>query len=484
MKLRQPRTILQLILGGFTVAIVPLVSALLIAQLNVRNIAESGQTTVIQATEAVQAARSLVDRTTSMERNIRQYLILEDPQLLESYKENRTRMYKDLGNIQRLFDNPSIHTLTEMIRKEEQSLDNLLVEQRLQEVENSLDHFANMISYGRGILYEISQVISHDIQQIQNSTSAAQNAIFWLIAALIPTVLGLTALFIALIVKPLRQIDHVIRRMGGGRFKHPIAITGPQDLVELGNRLEWMRQRLIELEDQKREFLRHMSHELKTPLTAIREGSDLLGSGVTGRLTEEQKEIAGLIANNTHRLQRQIEDLLNYSRSYSHPAQMEYARVRYDEEIRSVVNDYKLSSKSKNLHFHIDLVPIILYGDAEKLNMLVNNLVSNAVKYSPENGIIRVILKRKNMSAVLDICDQGPGIDIAERDQIFEPFFQGNTPHSSHIKGSGIGLAITRNHAELHKGQVDVIESTRGAHIRVTLPLSQDEIIPEHATAV
>ena len=123
-----------------------------------------------------------------------------------------------------------------------------------------------------------------------------------------------------LIARPIRQLDQAIRQMGTADFTHAIEVNGPQDLRYVGQRLEWLRTRLNELEQQQTRFLRHVSHELKTPLTAVREGAELLRDNVGGRLSPEQQEIVRIVRENTLSLQKLIEDLLTYHQTRAHGA--------------------------------------------------------------------------------------------------------------------------------------------------------------------
>src|SRR5204862_7195698 len=129
--------------------------------------------------------------------------------------------------------------------------------------------------------------------------------------------LALAILFAVLIARPIRQLDQAIRQMGTADFTHAIEVNGPQDLRYLGQRLEWLRTRLHELEEQQNRFLRHVSHELKTPLTAVRDGAELLRDRVGGDLSTEQQEIVRMVREKPVPLQKLIKDLLTYPQKRS-----------------------------------------------------------------------------------------------------------------------------------------------------------------------
>src|ERR1044071_4891259 len=171
----------------------------------------------------------------------------------------------------------------------------------------------------------------------------SRNNVFWLVMALIPTAIFLIAAFTFVISRPINQVSRSIRRLGGGECAKPIRIEGPQDMVRLGEQLDWLRDRLITLEAQKTRFLQHMSHELKTPLTALREGSDLLSSGVVGNLNAEQREIARILKENSIELRKLIEALLNYSAVHAQTQYLDAKIVPLKDLVLRVINDRKLA---------------------------------------------------------------------------------------------------------------------------------------------
>ena len=116
-----------------------------------------------------------------------------------------------------------------------------------------------------------------------------------------------------------------------------------------------------------------------------------------------------------------------------------------------------------------------MVGDADRIRVIIDNLVSNAIKYSPRAGVIAVTLAQEDGCAVLDVIDEGHGVDPAERERIFESFYQGKAPMEGRVKGSGLGLAIAHEYAMAQGGRIEVrdrADGRRGAHFRLWLPLA------------
>ncbi|MCB1740692.1 MAG: HAMP domain-containing histidine kinase, partial [Gammaproteobacteria bacterium] len=268
-----------------------------------------------------------------------------------------------------------------------------------------------------------------------------------------------------------------VRMLGAGEFARPIRIHGgSKDLAELGERLDWLRNRLNEQDAAKTAFLRHISHELKTPLTAIREGAALLQDSALrdpARVDpDEQVQIAGIVLDSSVQLQRLIEKLLQLSAASSLPAPPSRKPVALKRIIRRVLGDHHLSLGGKSLQVDEDLQNVQVVGDPELLRIIFDNLFSNAVKYAPPHSRIGIRLHQDGDNAVIDVQDAGPGITPAERDRVFEPFFQGSARSAGAVRGTGLGLAIARDFVKAHHGSIEVIDSTLGAHLRVSIPNS------------
>jgi len=253
-----------------------------------------------------------------------------------------------------------------------------------------------------------------------------------------------------------------------------VSVSGPNDLEALGRQLDWVRLRLIELEEQKTRFMHQLSHELKTPLSAIREGAELLGDGSVGRLSSDQLEVCRILHQNALRLQRLIEDLLNYHTVQFQKSGLNIRRVDLASVLRKAAEGHRLPVRAKDIRLVLDCPPIQLEADDNKLEVIFDNLLSNAVKFSPPMGEVSVSARVHADEVCIEVTDEGPGIAPQERDKVFDAFYQGSAQPRGSVKGTGLGLAIVREYVLAHGGRVEILEDRpAGAHFRIGLPVRQ-----------
>ncbi len=478
MNIRLPTSILQLTLIGFSLVALPLIAALMIAVIQVDGLAGKGRRAVLDTAQAVHASRIIVEQVTAMERNARQFQVLRDQSFYLHYQNRQSEFMQAVEVLSELDLDTASRELLEQLVQLEQDLYHVLLQTAEigNETVGSITEFPPMVEVARSMSYEISQFIARDADEMRRQAQKAKHILLILAVSLIPATLVLAATFTVLITKPLRRIDHEIRRLGSGKFSDPISVGGPQDLRELSIRLDWLRIRLNDLEEQKRSFLRSISHELKTPLSAIREGVELLNDEVVGTLSSEQAEVATILRDNSLQLQQRIEDLLKFNVAISQPSKLHPVRIQLDEMIREVLGDHRLTSRSKHLVIDERLARIGFWGDREKLKIIVDNLLSNAIKFSPVGGKINLELVSYDTVAVMDVSDEGPGIDSQERHRVFEAFYQGKATHRGHVKGTGLGLAIVQEYVKMHRGKIEILNQPKGAHMRVYLPLKQEQV--------
>src|SRR3989442_10642136 len=309
-----------------------------------------------------------------------------------------------------------------------------------------------------------------EVERLRFNAEHVQRSLILLVIFSTAVALSIALALTRYISRPIAEIDAAIRQLGGADFSRPIAVRGPEDLRYLGRRLDWLRRRLDEFETQKNRFLRHVSHELKTPLTALREGAELLHDQVAGPLAPPQRQVVAIMRDNSVKLQRLIEELLDYQRALHAAASLEVKPLMLDQLVAEATRAHHLAAQAKGLRLLVDAQPAMLEADPEKLRSIVDNLISSAVKFTPPGGVISVKARALGGEAVIEVMDSGPGVAPEERESIFNLFFRGRTKADTGVKGSGLGLAIARELVEAHGGQIAVVAGGAGGHFRVTLP--------------
>jgi two-component system sensor histidine kinase GlrK len=472
----RPRSILRLILTGFSLVALPLVVGLIIATVSVDRLVGQSQNALVQSVLVMQGSQMLVEAITAMERNARQYQVLGDKVLLHVYEEKHAKFVDTARALDDLELVEGQRKLLEQLRAREDKVHTALSDNPhdASATKATLSRFTDLAQTAQQILADNQGLINRGIKQIQGNAKAVQRTLVVQAIALVPAALLLTIFFTLQITRPIKQFDQAIRRLGDGKFTEPAIVTGPRDLEQLGERLNWLRQRLLDLEQEKTKFLQHISHELKTPLTVIREGAELLNEQVVGELNTQQREIAGILRDNSVQLQKLIEDLLNFSILRTPSSSLFFKRLELGKIIRNVLEDHKVALLSRKLDLRISIQPVRMRGDKDKLRIMVDNLISNAIKYSPEGSPLWVMLFTRDAHAIIEVADAGPGIPAAERDRVFEAFYQGASAGKGHVRGTGLGLSIAREYAQAHGGNITVLNSGKiGARLQVALPLEQ-----------
>jgi two-component system sensor histidine kinase GlrK len=472
----RPRSIFQLVLIGFGIVSVPLLLAFVVTALFVSDLSQTGQRAIVRAARVVQESRLLVEEADAMERNGRQFLVLEDKTVLAVYLRRRAALRRALSGLRRLDLTDEQRLLLDALETYDDELHRRLTAAEPKKGVPGLDpgEFAQLTTLARGVLDESGRLITKNIETLNRSADSVHRLLLWESVALVPAAVLLGALFALLIIRPLRSLNLAIDRLGSGRFEEPVVVSGPRDLQKLGEQLEWLRTRLLELEGYKVLFLRNISHELKTPLTTLREGTQLLEEEVVGTLNREQREIAALLSENAMKLQSMIEDLLNFSISQGTRPAMESEPLNLERVVRRALEEHQLPAQAKRLSITTELSSVTVRGDPMQLKAVFGNLISNAIKFSPPDSTVHITLERDADWAVFEIQDSGPGIDSADRELVFEAFLRGRVREEGCVRGSGLGLFIAREFVRLHEGTIDVMDSETGARLRVRLPASED----------
>ncbi|MDN5943056.1 MAG: ATP-binding protein, partial [Nitrospira sp.] len=278
------------------------------------------------------------------------------------------------------------------------------------------------------------------------------------------------------ILRPLRQLQSHIKQIGQGNFRTSLNIRAPSELRDLVDAVNRMGTKLQELDDMKEEFLAHVSHELRTPMASIQEGTHLLLDEIPGPLSQEQRTTLRIMADSSRRLITLISTILDLSKMNA--GMMEYRIVPTDiKRVADIsVNKVQLLADAKHVQLLLEAPGqhVWVKADVFRIEQVLDNLLSNALKFSSEGGIVKVVMKPDTNSGTLEVSvtDGGPGIQGEDLPFIFERFYQGRTKTKQAAPGSGLGLALAKNVVEAHGGRIWIeSEAKKGTTVRFTVLL-------------
>jgi len=467
-----PRSLRQLVVMAFLLILLPLLVLAWQAWQSLNDLSEQAART--NRTTLIDARRSevMTNAALEMERSYRQYCVLDDATLEKVYQNQRQRYAQMLESHASVLPDKALY---------QRLKDNLDALAQLQchnsgpadAADDNLEAFAKanteMVQSTRSVVFSRGQQLQQDI--------ASRGQFFgWQALILFLVSLGLVMLFTRMIIGPVKGIERMINRLGEGESLGDAAMfKGPRELRSVGQRVVWLSERLSWLESQRHQFLRHISHELKTPLASLREGTDLLADQVVGPLTTEQQEVVQILDNSSRNLQKLIEQLLDYNRKLADGV-IELENVALEPLIQMVMSAHSLPARAKMMHTELALEAAACQAEPMLLMSVIDNLYSNAVHYGSESGNIYIRSRQVGNRVRIDVANSGIPIPLAERDMIFEPFFQGSHQRKGAVKGSGLGLSIAqdcirRMHGELHL----VDDNTADVCFRIELPVCDPE---------
>lgn len=237
----------------------------------------------------------------------------------------------------------------------------------------------------------------------------------------------------------------------------------------------------------KDEFLAGMSHELRTPLSAVISLSESMREGVYGRLTPAQERPLGMIEESGNHLLTLINDILDLAKIEAGKFELYYDAVPLNSVCQSALRMMQETARKKDLTLNASIpadLPV-LHADGRRLKQMLMNLLSNAVKFTPEGGAVTLEVTRENRHAVrFAVRDTGVGIPPEKLPLLFKPFSQLDGPHSKRYGGTGLGLALVRQLAEMHEGRVGVESAPgEGSYFYFILPLAAEMAAEEGESA-
>jgi len=278
-----------------------------------------------------------------------------------------------------------------------------------------------------------------------------------------------------LIIRPVQNISNAFDELSKGNF----FVKVPEDekiaeIREMAQHFNAMAYDLSHVETLRSDFVVNVSHEFKTPIAAIEGYATLLQDPSLS--AEQHEHYVNKILDNSRKLSDLSSSILMLSKLENQETVVNYQEFRLDEQIRKVILRFENRWAEKNIEFDVDLSKQMYYGSAPLLEQVWTNVLDNAIKYSPRNGVIHVSIQQQTSQLMVRISDQGAGMTENVQKHIFEKFYQGDS--SRKAEGNGLGLALVKRIIDLCNGQI-IVESRpgHGSTFHVILPILPDSCL-------
>jgi len=302
-------------------------------------------------------------------------------------------------------------------------------------------------------------------------------------------VLGLVvaAVIVGSINEPLRRLTQGTRAIAKGEFWHRLPSDGHDEFSEVARDFNVMTERLSELDQMKKDFVMHVSHDLKAPLASMRQIMHLLLQEIPGPLNDQQKSLLRLSYTSAERLAAMVGNLLDIARMEAGSMEYEMAPHKLVPVVESVIEEFNVQAREKGIRMRLecDLHSISAECDRERIVQVLGNLFENGLKFSPSNSEIVTSLSTTSEGVLISVSDSGPGVPDEQKDKIFLKFHQVKRGKKVAGQGVGLGLAICKTIVEAHRGRIWVQDNPNGGSVFsfVLRPAASEEVLQCGQTA-
>lgn len=453
---------------GCILVAVPLLVALLLADLALDRLTRQAQLLTDESLRVAHLGTDLRDSFGNLERNARQYMALRDPALAEIVGTRLASADRLLSQLQQRPTSEALDQQTALVRS---TLDDArkIWETQDNGLEDFADHLHTLVRQSSPITDMARAGVDAQMQSFHHEIANTRHIIGFSALTLIPLAALLALGFSVAVTHPLRRMARSIAELGHGRYNQNVNIVFPHEMQRLGERLDWLRRRLALLDADKDRFLRHVSHELKTPLASLSEGAALLQEESLGRLTTRQAEVAQILVESAQELKGLIDNLLTYAEWRRGSRQKDMAWFESADLVGEVLATHRLPLSTRRLSVELRMQSQRLFGQRMQLRIALDNLLTNAIKHAPEGSALEIGVDVQDGCCRMWMRDMGRGVRDEDKQRIFEPFVRGPEAEEA-VRGTGIGLSIVQEVAEGHGGSAVVEDAHPGARFILQWP--------------
>ena len=443
-----------------------------------RQLTEAHRSLVDEGLPAVRLEIGLLEHVAGLQRMEGRYTILKDPAFLAMFRDRVRSASSDLDRLEGLLVTPAEQELLREARTGLGEYRQLLEGVKLPPARV---HPAMKLE---DILDRLYRASGAELQRRQTSLEAMakQTRSLGLAAVLAAGLigLGLATFVVVRVARPLNRLRTATQAVAAREFSEPLQVAGPSEIRDLTGAFNRMATRLGEIDRLKDEFFTGVSHDLRTPLAAIRWSADLLHAGSLGPLTPKQMRLAETIQSSSRRLLALVGQIVELGRLRAGRLQLDVRPTDIRGAIAQALDEVRPLAERGELRLDVALPASLppVPADAERVHQIVVNLVANAVRFTPPGGRVSVGATVESDQVAIHVADTGVGIPAALLPKVFDPYEQAHQGRG----GSGVGLTVVRGLVEAHGGRVWVeSEEGRGSRFTFTLPVAARAVRSELA---
>ena len=342
--------------------------------------------------------------------------------------------------------------------------------------ELSFKHHNEVLAYGTKNMINGQEYYIYVQKDTSGQKSAIANSAILILGCVFLTGSIVFLVIADIIVKPLTRLTNAIKELSNGNYNVRVDNVGQDEISKLNQGFNQMARQLAKQDETRQKFISDISHEFQTPLTSIQGFANILKEEDLPK--EQRVKYANIILYNSKRLSSLAKNMLQLTLLDREEIELELTNYSLVEQMNRVISTQENQAMEKNIEivFEMPKKEIFIEGDEQRLEQVWTNIISNAIKYTNEGGLITITMKKNSKDIEISIEDTGIGMYKEVVSHIFERFYREDKARN--VEGNGLGLAIVKSIVDLHHGKIDILSQVDvGTNFIVRLPIEKQKLI-------
>ena len=342
--------------------------------------------------------------------------------------------------------------------------------------ELSFKHHNEVLAYGTKNMINGQEYYIYVQKDTSGQKSAIANSAILILGCVFLTGSIVFLVIADIIVKPLTRLTNAIKELSNGNYNVRVDNVGQDEISKLNQGFNQMARQLAKQDETRQKFISDISHEFQTPLTSIQGFANILKEEDLPK--EQRVKYANIILYNSKRLSSLAKNMLQLTLLDREEIELELTNYSLVEQMNRVISTQENQAMEKNIEivFEMPKKEIFIEGDEQRLEQVWTNIISNAIKYTNEGGLITITMKKNSKDIEISIEDTGIGMSKEVVSHIFERFYREDKARN--VEGNGLGLAIVKSIVDLHHGKIDILSQIDvGTNFIVRLPIEKQKLI-------